>query len=114
MSAVNRVFVAEMETATGHGWTSVHTHRADAEAILDEKAEAWGIGNVENSRTYGISRLPIEGTADEVANLGGALLMASMTRSREVIAYAQARSITPAEAIVGLVNRALSDGALHE
>jgi hypothetical protein len=101
------VFVAQLETVLGQGWTSVHTTRAAADSRIDEKIAAWGLDDPESDdvRAYGVGLLPIEG---DVHGLAARILSERMTRWREVVEYADARDIDVADAIIELVNSGLS------
>lgn len=54
-------YVADLETADGIGWTSLHITQADAERKLSEEAAEWGVDDLDGAavRRYGVSCLPV-------------------------------------------------------
>jgi len=106
MLGAPRLFVAELKLANGVGWTSLHTTRGGAAEMLDDKADDWGIDDVDTDpqvAEYGISLLPVEDVA-----YGVVIDFASWTRLAELLDYAEQRKLPIAAAINNLVNAGLS------
>jgi hypothetical protein len=57
-----RVWVVQLETVDGAGWTSVHATAAAARQRLQEKVAAWGLGHTESAlvRSYAVCEYEVE------------------------------------------------------
>lgn len=57
-----KVWVAQLETVDGQGWTSVHESDISAKQRLHEKVAAWGLGHLESDqvRSYAICEYEVE------------------------------------------------------
>lgn len=62
MRTVDSVWIAQLETVDGAGWTSVHATEAGAKQRLQEKIAAWGLGHSESEqiRSYEVNSYEVE------------------------------------------------------
>lgn len=95
------LFVMDMETLDGSGYTSLHTTGNAADAAVAAKCDQWSV-EPDDLRQYGVARLPIEGGNHAVIDLS------HWTRMREVRNYADGHDISFDEAVMRLVNSGLS------